>query len=466
MADVEARDQQQQQEHPPAEDGRALTDELVGAVAEALERGDPAAAAELAHLLHAADQADLIQLLRPEERAALVAALGDRLEPEVLSYLDDAVRGEVIERLGPAAAGAAVARLAVDDAIDVLSSLDADAQLALLRALPELEREAVQQGLAYPEDSAGRLMQRAVVAIPEYWTVGQTIDYLRGSPNLPDDFYDLFLVDPRYRPVGSIPVSKVLRSERTVALKDLQVAGRHPIPVDMDREEVGFVFRQYGLVSAPVVSPEGRLLGVITVDDVVEVVHEEAQEDALRLSGVPEVDVFDPALRTSLRRVPWLLLNLGTAALAAVVIAQFEAEIEELVVLAVLMPIVAALGGNAGIQVLTVVVRAIAMREVTRTNALRLLGKEIMVGGLNGTLVVIVAFALAVVWFGQPALGLVFAAAIVINILTAAFIGVTVPLVLDRLGLDPAVASSVFVTTVTDVVGFFAFLGLAAWYLL
>ena len=435
-------------------EGRALIDELVREVAEALERNEPAGAAALISPLHPADQADLIQLLRPEDRTALVDALRSQLSPEVLSYLDEAVRSEVIERLGPVAAATAVA------------GLKADEQLALLRALPELEREAVEQGLAYPEDSAGRLMQRVVVAIPEYSTVGQAIDYLRGRVSLPDDFHDLFLVDPRYRPVGSIPASRVLRSGRADALRDLRVADLHTIPVDMDREEVAFLFRQYGLASAPVVSSEGSLLGVITVDDVVEVVQEEAQEDALRLGGVTELDIFDPPMRTGLRRFPWLLINLGTAVVASLVIAQFKDAIDRLVALAILMPIVASMGGNAGTQTVTVVVRALAVRELTPANALRILAKEAAVGGLNGIAFLVLGFLLAVFWFGDPALGFLFGVAMVITLIAATLAGVAIPLIMERLGVDPAVASGVCLTTVTDVVGFLTFLGLAAWYLL
>jgi magnesium transporter len=327
-------------------------------------------------------------------------------------------------------------------------------------------RAAVEQGLAYPEDSAGRLMQRELVAAPEFWTVGQTIDYLRAKRDLPDEFYDIYIVNPRFEPVGSIPLSRVVRSKRGVLLTELKLKELHLIPFDMDQEEVGFLFRQYGLVSAPVVDANRRLLGVITVDDVVHVIEEEAEEDLLGLGGVPEADIFAPPFQTSLRRVPWLLINLGTATLAALVIAQFEAEIAQLVVLAVLMPIVASLGGNAAIQALTVTVRAIAMRQVTSANAFRVLGKELLVGSLNGFVLLIAALILTLAWFGQIGLGLVFGAGIILNIVVGALAGVTVPLLLERLGFDPAVSSSVFVTTITDVFGFFAFLGLAALYLL
>jgi magnesium transporter len=437
-----------------------LSDELIRSVDEALQKGETGRAAELALQLHVADQADLLEQLGREERTALVGELKPRLDPEVLTHLDDTVRGEVLELLGPEEAGAAIARLDTDDAIEVLGDLDEAEQIALLQTLPLPERAAVEQGLTYPEDSAGRLMQRDFVAAPEFWTVGQTIDYLRANPDLPDDFYDIYIVNPRFEPVGSVPLSKVLRSKRGVLLTELKLKELHLIPVDMDQEEVGFQFRQYGLVSAPVV------LGVITVDDVVHVIEEEAEEDIMRLGGVTEPDVFAPPLRTSLRRVPWLLLNLGTATLAALVIAQFEAEIEQLVVLAVLMPIVVALGGNAAMQAVTVTVRALAMRQITRANAGRAVAKELLVGGLNGAALLVAAVLLALGWFGEVGLSVVFGAGIILTVVVAALAGVTVPMLLDRIGVDPAVASSVFVLTVTDVFGFLAFLGLASLYLL
>jgi magnesium transporter len=443
-----------------------LSEELVRAVETALEEGEAPRAADLTAALHAADQADLLEQLGHDERMTLVAELKPKLDPELLTHLDETVREEVLEQLSPEETGAAIAQLETDDAIEVLADLDETEQIAILQTLPMPERAAVEQGLTYPEDSAGRLMQRELVAAPEFWTVGQTIDYLRAKPDLPDDFYDIYIVNPRFEPVGSIPLSKVVRSKRGVLLTELKLKELHLIPFDMDQEEVGFVFRQYGLVSAPVVDANRRLLGVITVDDVVHVIEEEAEEDILRLGGVPEADLFVSPLRTSMRRVPWLLLNLGTATLAALVIAQFAQAIDTLVVLAVLMPIVAALGGNAAIQALSVTVRALAMRQVTRANAWRVLGKELLVGGLNGAVVFLAALALVVGWFGQFELALVFGAGIVLTITIAALAGAAVPIVMDLLGLDPAVASSVFVTTITDVFAFFVFLGLAAVYLL
>jgi magnesium transporter len=456
------------EERPKAEtEGpAALSEQLVRTVADALEEGEAERAAELTGSLHAADQADLLEQLGHDERITLVAELKPRLDPDLLTHLDEAVREEVLEQLTPEETGAAIAQLETDDAIEILADLDEAEQIAILETLPMPERAAVERGLAYPEDSAGRLMQRDLVAAPEFWTVGQTIDYLRAKPDLPDEFYDIYIVNPRFEPVGSIPLSKVVRSRRGVLLTELRLKELHLIRFDMDQEEVGFVFRQYGLVSAPVVDANRRLLGVITVDDVVHVIEEEAEEDILKLGGVQETDIFASPVRTVLRRFPWLFINLGTAVLASIVIAQFEDVIQKVVALAVLMPIVASMGGNAGTQTLTVVVRALAMREVTPANAMRVFGKELLAGGFNGILFMVSGLLLAFFWFGDPVLGALFGIAMLVTLVFGALAGVAIPVVMDRLGLDPAVVSGVFLTTVTDVVGFFAFLGLAALYLL
>jgi magnesium transporter len=442
------------------------SEDLIRVVDEALRAGEVERAAELTASLHAADQADLLEQLGYDERTALVAELKPDLDPELLTHLDEAVREEVLEQLTPEEAGAAIAKLHTDDAIEVLEDLDESEQIAILQTLPMPERAAVEQGLTYPEDSAGRLMQRELVAAPEFWTVGQTIDYLRAKPDLPDEFYDIYIVNPRFEPVGAIPLSKILRSKRGVLLTELRLKELHLIPVDMDQEEVGFLFRQYGLVSAPVVDANRRLLGVITVDDVVHVIEEEAEEDLLGLGGVPEADIFAPPFQTSMRRVPWLLVNLGTATLAALVVAQFEATIRQIVILAALMPVVVSLGGNAGIQALTVTVRALALKQITRANTLRILVKELLTAGLNGVVLLIAGILLVLGWIGDLDLAVVFGAGIIMTIVVASLVGVAVPLVLERLGFDPAVSSSVFVTTIADVFGFFAFLGLAALYLL
>jgi magnesium transporter len=442
-----------------------LTDALVDEVREALAEGHAVLAGALATPLHAADLADLLERLTGEERQSLIRALGPGFDPDTLAYLDDFVRDQVIEALGPVATGEVVAQLETDDAVEILADLDETEQAAILAALPLPDRAVIEQGLAFPEYSAGRLMQREVVAVPDYWTVGQTIEYLRAQPELPDEFYDIFLIDPRFRVVGAVPLSRVLRSRRAVPLLELKLKALRTFPADADQEEVARAFQRYALVSAPVVAADGRLLGVITIDDVVDVIEEEAEDDLLKLGGVSEDDTFVPALQTSLRRLPWLGINLFTAMLGAFVISQFEATIARLVSLAVLMPMVAGMGGNAGTQALTVTVRSLAAGEITRGNAWRTMRKELAVGALNGATFLVAGAVVALLWFHEPVLAGVFGAALLINLVVAAILGATIPIVLERLGQDPAVASSVFLTPVTDAVGFLTFLGLATLFL-
>jgi magnesium transporter len=435
-------------------------------VREALAAGNAALAAGLAEPLHAADLAGLLERLAAGERAELVRALGAGFDADTLAYLDEFVRDQVIEALGPKATGDALAQLETDDAVEILAELDAAEQKAILDSVPLLERAAIEQALAYPEYSAGRLMQRETVAVPDYWTVGQTVDYLRAHPDLPEDFYDIFLIDPRFAVVGDVPLSRVLRSERAVPMVDLKYKELRTFTAEADQEEVARAFHRYALVSAPVVAPDGRLLGVITIDDVVDVIEEEAEDDILKLGGVSADDTYVPTLQTSLKRLPWLGVNLFTAMLGAFVISRFEGTIAQLVSLAALMPMVAGMGGNAGTQTLTVTVRSLAAGEITRANTWRTLRKELAVGVLNGLSFLVAGALVALVWFGQPVLAAVFGAALLINLIVAAVVGATVPLLLDRLGQDPAVASSVFLTPVTDAVGFFVFLGLASLFLL
>jgi len=310
-------------------------------------------------------------------------------------------------------------------------------------------------------------MQRDLIAVPAYWSVGQVIDYCRETQNLPDEFYEIFVIDPRHRPIGQVALNRLMRTQRPVLMQEIMEARATTIPVDLDQEEVAFLFQQYRLASAPVIDGAGRLVGVITFDDAAAVQEEEAEEDFMRLSGVSsETDLSDTALRTTRTRARWLLVNLGTAILASMVIALFDATIEQIVALAVLMPIVASMGGNAGTQTLTVAVRALATRELTAANALRVVGKEIVVGGLNGVLFAILVGVVAAIWFSAPTLGIVIASAMVINMLVAGLAGTLIPLGLERASIDPAVAATVFLTTITDVVGFFVFLGLAALFLL
>jgi magnesium transporter len=443
-----------------------LTDALVDEVRDAVTADSPDLVAALTGSLHAADLADLLQRLDRDERLAVIRALGTGFDAETIAYLDDFVRDQVLEVLGPEATGEVLAQLETDDAVEILADFDEAEQAEILASLPLPERAAIEQGLAFPEWSAGRLMQRDVVAVPEYWTVGQAIDYLRARPDLPDDFYDIFLVDPRFRVVGDVPLGRLLRTKRAVPLTEIRYKELRSFPAETDQEEVARAFRRYALVSAPVVDGDGRLLGVITVDDVVDVIGEEAEDDILKLGGVNEDDTYVPVLQTSLRRLPWLGVNLFTALLGAYVITQFEGTIARLVSLAALMPLVAGMGGNAGTQALTVTVRSLAAGEITPGNTWRSIRKELAVGLLNGGTFLVAGAALVLLWFGEPVLAAVFGAALLFNLVVAAALGVTVPLVLHRIGQDPAVASSVFLTPATDAIGFLAFLGLASLFLL
>ncbi len=442
-----------------------ISSELVRSVAEALEEGRPAEARDLTAELHEADLADLLENLDRDERPQLIKALGGDFDLEVLTYLDDSVREEVVEALEPKHIASSLSDLNSDDAVDIIEDLDEEAQQRVLAALPQAERVVLEESLSFPEDSAGRIMQRELLAVPSSWTVGETIDYMRASKDLPDDFYDLYIVDPKHQPIGFVPLSRAMRTRRPVLLTDIMNEDMRTIPIHMDQEEVAYVFRQYGLVSAPVVDDAGRLVGVVTVDDVVHIIDEEAEEDLLKLAGVQETDLYSAVLDTTKSRFTWLLVNLFTAVAASLVIGLFEGTLQQIVALAVLMPIVASMGGNAGTQTLTVAVRAIAMRDLSSGNALRFVGKEMLVGLANGLMFAVVAGAVAWYWFDTPMIGVIIGVAMVINLVVAALSGALVPLGLEKVGVDPAVASSVVLTTVTDVIGFFAFLGLATVFL-
>jgi len=443
-------------------------------VVQALDGGDLDRARDLVEQLHYSDVADLLEHLHEDDRDTLIKLLPGNLEPEVFSKLDENVRDDLVEKLGVEYVATAVAELDTDDAVQVIEELEEHEQKQVLDAIPTSERTLIEEGLGYPEDSAGRLMQREVMTVPEFWNVGETIDFLREHADdeendggfMPDLFYDIFVVDPAHRPVGSVALSRLLRSHRQVTVTDIMSDEMKLIPVEEDQEDVAYLFSQRDLVSAPVVDSGGRLVGVVTVDDIVDVIHEEHEEDIMRMGGVREDDLYDAVGDTTRSRFSWLLLNLGTAILASVIIGFFEATIEQIVALAVLMPIVASMGGNAGTQTLTVTVRALAMKDLTSTNAMRVVGKEFLVGSINGVLFAVLAGLVAWFWFDSQALGVVIALAMIINLVVAGLAGTTIPLILDRSGIDPAVASSVFLTTITDVVGFAAFLGLAAWLLL
>jgi magnesium transporter len=440
--------------------------EILDTARQALATNDVQRVESIVETEHAADIANLLEQLSPEERRLFVEVTRHILDPETLSYLDETVREEVLELLTPKEVAAAVVELDSDDAVDILEDLDDEQKEKILASIPPEERAILEAGLTYPEESAGRLMQRELVAVPSYWTVGECIDFLRAARELPDDFYDLFLVDPAHKPVGSVPLSRAMRNRRNVKLEDIMETDLRVIPAEMDQEAVAHLFRQYALVSAPVVDEAGRLVGVITVDDVVHVIDEEAEDDLMKLGGVKEDDLYRAAVDTARSRFTWLGINLGTAFLASFVISIFESTIERVVALAVLMPIVASMGGNAGTQTLTVAVRALAMKDLTDANAWRFVGKELIVGSFNGVIFAVLVGAVAGFWFESLEIGIVIGAAMVVNLLVAGLAGTLIPLGLDRLKIDPAVASGVFLTTMTDVIGFLAFLGLATLFLL
>lgn len=444
------------------EDDYALDTELAPAVRLAVAAADIGRIETLFEPLHPADIADLLEQLQPGPRRELLLLAGHLIDGETLSEIDEGIREEVIAFLPQEVLADAVRDLESDDVVDIVEDLDAPQQEAILDALEEADRVAVEAALSFPEFSAGRLMQTEVVAAPAHWNVGQAIDFLRSEMDLPDQFYHVVLVDPKHRPAGYVTLGKLMSSPRSVGLNDITEDSFRVIPALQDEGEVAYAFNQYHLISAPVVDSDGRLIGIITIDDAMVVLDEEHEEDILRLAGVGEERLSDRTVSIARRRFPWLFVNLITSILASLVIAQFEDTIAALVALAVLMPIVASMGGNAGTQTLTVAVRALATKDLTASNAVQVIGRELGAGLLNGVIFAVVMGVVGVVWFGTPMLGVVIGIAMVINLAVAGLAGVLVPLTLDRAGIDPALASGAFVTTVTDIVGFFAFLGLAA----
>lgn len=449
-------------DHEALDDDYVLTASFVEKVSDAADEGDTARLTDLLEDLHPADVADLLGFLAPEYRAVVVAALTPEVLAETLPDLDDGIREEVLERVPHAALAEALQELDSDDAAAVVEDLEDDQREAVLAAMPEIDRAAIESSLGYEEDSAGRLMQREVMAAPQFWNVGDTIDHIRAQgEDLPELFFDIYVVDPVNRPVGGIAVSSLLRAPRTTALTDI-MDPINEITVDQDQEEVAYVFEKYHLISAPVIDSAGRLVGQITVDDIVNIIQEENREDILRLGGVSDETRGSGALGAIRARIPWLIVNLGTAVMASLVIGQFQDQIQTLVALAVLMPIVASIGGNAGTQALTVAVRSLASRELSAANALRIVRREVVVGLTNGVTIAILLAAVAGIWFGMPLLSLTIALAVIINLFAASLAGTLIPLALDRLDRDPAVSSPVFVSWITDVVGFLSFLGLAS----
>ena len=442
------------------EDNR-LTDEFVRSVSEAVEDNNSALAQELVNPLHNSDVADLFELIDADERAPLADALGDLVSADVLAEMNEHVREDVIEALDAGQIAGLTEQLDTDDAVAIIEDLDKGEQQAVLAELDAEDRAATESALTYEEETAGRIMQREFVAVPEHMMVGDLIDYLRKNDDLTTEFWEIYVVDPAFRPIGICQLSWILRTPRDIAIADVMKREQSLIPVNMDQEEVALRFQKYNLISAAVINDDGRLIGMITVDDILHIVEDEASEDVLLLSGAGDGDINEPIRDSYKARVRWLITNLATALVASFVISIFGAAIEQMVALAILMPIVASIGGNAGTQTMAVSVRALAMNELTRSNTRRIIGREFRIALLNGgTIAILVGLGTGLV-FANPVLGGVIGIAMLINIVIAGFAGIFVPVMLDRLDQDPALASSVFVTMITDTMGFLAFLGLA-----
>jgi magnesium transporter len=460
VSETELSEETETVERQLDEDDR-LKPEFVAAVLSAVENGDDAAAHALVEPLHPADIADLFELTPEDRRRGLAQAVADLLDADVFAEMNDYVREDLIDALDARQVADLASELDTDDAVAIIEDLDAEDQREVLRAMEPDDRAAIEEALSYPEESAGRLMQRELIAVPEHWSVGDALDYLRGHEELTTDFWEIFVVDPAHKPIGTCALSWILRTPRGISIGDVMQREQTLIPVDMDQEEVALRFQKYALISAAVVDGGGRLVGMITVDDIVHIIQEEAGEDALLLSGAGEGDINEPVVDSYKARVRWLIANLFTALLASFIISRFEDTIARMVALATLMPIVAGVGGNAGTQTLAVTVRALATNQLTQSNTARAILREFRVALLNGiTIAVIIGIGVGTI-FGNPALGGVIAAAMMANIVIAGLAGVFVPLMLERFGADPAVASSVFVTMTTDSMGFLAFLGLA-----
>ena len=414
--------------------------------------------------LHPADSADLIENLIPENRLKLIELEGFSLDPEIFIELNESIQSEIFIILSTESIVNILKRLESDNALKILENLDEKKKNVVLGKLPPKDRFLLQEGLSFPEDSAARIMQREFTAIPSDWSVGQTIDYLRENKDLPEEFLEIFIVDNNFKPVGTVSSSKVLRTARETRMNSVMNETQVLIPVDMDKEEVGHTFENYNLVSAGVVDKDNKLVGMITGDDVFTVLKEEAEEDVLRLAGVGDEELTDSIFQKTKRRFNWLLLNLFTALLATWVISKFGATIEQMVALAFLMPIVASMGGNAGMQTLAVTIRAIATKELSKNNFGKIVTKEFVIGILNGVIFAIITGVIVQLWFKEINLSILIAVSMVLNMMVAGLFGILVPITLKKFNIDPAIASSVFVTTITDVIGFLSFLGIGAYF--
>jgi len=416
--------------------------------------------------MHPADTADIIEHLNENDREKLIKLNSFKIDPEVFIELNESIQSEIIKYLSIDTIVSILKNLESDNAIKILENLDEKNKDIILNSLPPKDRFALQESLSYPEDTAARLMQREFTAIPNNWSVGQTIDYLRENKDLPEEFLEIFIVDNEFKPIGTVPSSKVLRTPRDSKMQSIMLETQLSIPVDMDQEEVGHLFENYNLNSACVVDKNNKLVGMITSDDVLTVLKEEAEEDALRLAGVGDEEITDGVFKKTKRRFNWLLLNLFTAVIASIVIGFFQEDIEKVVALAVLMPIVASMGGNAGMQTLAVTIRTLATNELTRNNFSQNVIKEFSIGILNGFIFAIISAIIVQIWFQDITLSLIISISMILNMIVAGLFGILVPVTLKKIKIDPAIASSVFVTTITDVIGFLSFLGIGAYFFL
>ncbi|WMS41634.1 magnesium transporter [Acuticoccus sp. MNP-M23] len=455
MADVADRAEQTEDE---------IDDAVVAEVSALVENGDAETLKTLVADFHESDVAELISRLGVDLRVEFVRLLGDAFDFTALTELEDAARNQILSELEPKAVAEGIAELDSDDAVYILEDLEDEQSEAILAQLPFAMRHRLKRSLDFPEETAGRRMQTDFVAMPPFWTVGQVIDALREEEDLPDNFTQIFVVDATFRLMGTVALDRLLRTRRPVKITEIMDDEPRTIKAEEDQEEAARIFQRYNLLSAAVVDEADRLVGMLTIDDIVDVIEQEADEDIRALAGAGDAELSDTPFYVARTRIPWLMINMVTAFLASGVIALFDATISAMVALAILMPVVTALGGNAGIQAMTVTVRAISQRQINKRNVLKVIGREILVAMMNGTAVAVCVGIVAFAWFGSIDLGVVIAVAIVFNIICAGMFGAALPMLLDKLGADPAVASSVFLTTLTDVIGFFAFLAIAQWW--
>ncbi|MEM7067709.1 MAG: magnesium transporter [Pseudomonadota bacterium] len=450
--------------NPVYDDDDVVRPQFVAQLRHLINSGQAEKLADWIEPLHESELGDVLEALSKEERSELVNLTGKRFDLASLTEVDEAVRLQVVNEMPNERIADAVQELDSDDAVFILEDMEEEDQADILAKIPFEERARLKRSLDYPEETAGRRMQTEFIAVPPFWSVGQTIDFMREDDDLPDRFHEIFVVEPSYKLGGYVALDRLLRTKRSVSIDEIKEKNIYPIDANVDQEEAARIFEQYDLLSAAVVDDADRLVGVLTIDDMVDVIHQEADEDIKRLAGVGDEELSDSVIETTKSRFTWLFLNLVTAILASVVIGLYDATIEQMVALAVLMPIVASMGGNAGTQSMTVAVRALAMKDIDSYNMFRTIRREFMVGLLNGIFFAILIGVIAAWWFSNFNLGMIIGIAMIINLICAALSGILIPIALDRMDIDPAIASSVFVTTVTDVVGFFAFLGLAAWW--